>query len=93
MTGNDIERLKALAGVSITETITNEIVDRAELTDIDDVSKRLMHCKKALSIANTLPDAADRKKWKSAALANLNRVRAALTKLSKEIEQDIASAK
>jgi hypothetical protein len=82
----DLTRIKHLAG--ITESQLDEIVDTTELVDLDDVQRRLTHCKKALSIANTLPDPADRKKWKGAALSNLNRVRAALNRIAKQIEQD-----
>lgn len=85
---NDLSRIMELAGV---ESVTlNEIVSKEELVDLGDVEKRLGHCKKALAIANTLPDPADRKKWKGAALANLNRVRAALNRIAMEIEQEIA---
>jgi hypothetical protein len=82
----DLDRIKTLAGIQ--ESVITEIVDASELVDLDDVQRRLMHCKKALSIANTLPDPQDRKKWKGAALANLNRVRAALNRIVKQIEQE-----
>lgn len=88
MNQHEIDRIKLLAGI-LSESELNEIVNKDELVDLEDVSKRLMHCKRALAIANTLPDPADRKKWKSAALSNLNRVRAALSRISKEIEQQV----
>ncbi len=84
----DIKRLQKLAGLD--ESILNEIVGKEELTDLDDVQRRLAHCKKAISIANTLPDPADRKKWKGAALGNLNRVRAALNRIVSQLEQENA---
>lgn len=90
----DLNRIRILAGmedIKLNESKINEIVNKDELVDFDDVSRRLMHCKKALSLANSLPDPADRKKWKSAALANLNRVRAALARISKNIEQEIST--
>jgi hypothetical protein len=83
----NISRIQELAGIDKTEL--SEIVSKEELVDFDDVAKRLMHCKKALAIANTLPDAADRKKWKGAALANLNRVRAALDRISQSLQKEI----
>jgi hypothetical protein len=82
-----LERIKQLAGIT-ESTAISEIVNREELTDFDDVQRRLAHCKKALSIANTLPDPADRKKWKGAVLSNLNVVRAALARIAKNIEAE-----
>ena len=61
-----------------------EIVNKADLVDLDDVIKRLIHCKKALSLANKLEDPADRKKWRGEALKNLNVVRAALERVAIE---------
>lgn len=82
----DLNRIKKLAGIQ--ESMLDEVVDSSELVDLDDVQRRLVHCKKALSIANTLPDPQDRKKWKGVALANLNRVRAALQRIARQIEQE-----
>lgn len=84
---DDLNRLMELAGVDSVKL--DEIVSKEELVDLDDVARRLQHCKKALAIANTLPDAADRKKWKGAALANLNRVRAALYNIVKDLVSEI----
>jgi ribosomal protein L12E/L44/L45/RPP1/RPP2 len=84
---DDLNRLMELAGVDSIKL--DEIVSKEELVDLDDVARRLQHCKKALAIANTLPDAADRKKWKGAALANLNRVRAALYNIVKDLVSEI----
>jgi hypothetical protein len=71
----------------VAEDTLNEIVSKEELTDIDDVIQRLQHCKRALSMANKLSDPADRKKWQGAALANMNRVRAALVRLIAQVEK------
>lgn len=84
---DDLQRIMELAGVESVQL--DEIVSKEELVDLDDVQKRLSHCKKALAIANTLPDEADRRKWKGAALANLNRVRAALNRIVSELEQEV----
>jgi hypothetical protein len=87
----DLSRIQELAGIN-TRTELDEIVSKDDLLnlDLDEITKRLQHCKKALAIANTLPDAADRKKWKGAALANLNRVRAALSSLSAALQKEIS---
>lgn len=88
---DDLIRMKELAGVlNLSEELNtlNEIVDKESLVDLADVERRLVHCRKALSIANTLPDPADRKKWKGAALANLNRVRAALNRIVAGLENE-----
>lgn len=85
----ELSRMKQLAGINESDEMVNEIVDMASLTDLEDVQNKLGHCKKALAMANKLPDPADRKKWKGAALANLNRVRAALKRITDQIERDI----
>lgn len=66
-----------------------EIVSKEELIDFDDVIRRLGHCRKALGLANGFKDPADRKKYKGLAMSNLNRVRAALTRLAEELKQDV----
>jgi hypothetical protein len=82
-------RLLELAGLNpnmyLAESYVSEVVDLTGVDDLDDLAKRLMHCKKALAIANSLPDPADKKKWKSAAFVNLNKVRAALQRISKQM--------
>lgn len=84
----DLQRMQKLAGIN--ESILSEIVSKEDLVDLDDVTRRLEHCKRAMAIASSLPDPADRKKWKSAAMANLNRVRAALNRIVKQLEQEQA---
>lgn len=81
-----LDRLKQLAGTPGEEL--DETVNRDELTDLDDIERRLKHCKRALGMANGLGDAADRKKWKGAALRNMNIVRNALNKLIASLEAE-----
>lgn len=83
-----------LASASMTEMqVINEMVSKEELTDIDDVIKRLQACKRALAIANTLPTKEEdgggkgRSYWKGQVFANLNRVRAALVRLEKDLKE------
>ncbi len=91
------DRLLVLAGVKkLTESdkvsdikYLLEAVDVSDIADLDDAARRLVHCKRALSIANTLPDEADKKKWKSAAMVNLNKVRSALVKFEKQIQKEL----
>lgn len=87
----NIDRLSKLAGIQ-PQAQLNEVVDASTLTSIPDVIERLEACKRALSIANRLPDSEDRKKWVRATFINFNKVRAALARLLKEEEGDVMPA-
>lgn len=86
----ELQRIQELAGIvtheKIDESFINEVVDVSEITDLEDAARRLQACKRALGIANSLPDEHGRQKWKRAALVNLNKVRGALSRIAKELE-------
>jgi len=65
-----------------------EVVDASQISDIDDAIKRMTHCKKALAIVNKFKDPADRKKWRSATMVNMNKVRGALKRIEKQLMAD-----
>lgn len=82
----DIKRTKQLAGLpsNDNEPFYRELTEVVQLSDdlsIEDLTRRLDACKRALSLVSKLPDPADRKKWLSATFVNMNKVRAALKRL------------
>jgi hypothetical protein len=88
----DVNRIRKLAGVSLTESIDfeddflTEVVDLSGPLTIEDLIGRLDACKRALSIASKFKDPADRKKWVSKVFVNLNKVRGALTRLINSLD-------
>lgn len=80
-------RLYELAGVSANETevlyaALMEVVQLPEPEDItiEDLVRRMEHCKRAMSLCAKL-QGADKKKWLSATFVNMNKIRAALKKM------------
>lgn len=94
----NIDRMKDLAGIPVHEetklyrTLT-EVVELPDNISMDELATRLDHCKKALSLANKLPDPADKKRWLSACFVNLNKVRASLQRMIAAIDAPIAPIK
>lgn len=83
----DTKRLMELAGLPANENdkFYEELMEVVQLPDpeditVEDLARRLDHCKRALSLAAKLPEP-DRKKWISACFVNLNKVRGALKKM------------
>lgn len=60
-----------------------EVVDLTSVKSIEDIIARLDACKRALSIANKLPEDQGRKKWISACFVNLNKVRGLMQTMMK----------
>lgn len=97
----DKQRLMELAGVERedTEVLYIQLLEFVQLPDpeditVEDLTRRLEHCKRAMSLANKLPDPADRKKWLSACFTNLNAVSDALKRMiSAQPDADIKPAK
>lgn len=90
----DIDRIRQLAGTtrvpakgeaSFYRELT-EVVEIPADISIEELGKRLDACKRALSIATTMQDPADKKKWVSATFVNLNKVRAALARMIKSMD-------
>ena len=88
---DSIDRLKQLAGIQLTESDLllqqlSEVVQLEGDLSLDDVQRRMDACKRALGIANTLPDPADKKKWVIAVFVNMNKIRAALSRIIKTMQ-------
>lgn len=90
----DLARTRQLAGMTRTPqqgegTLYRELTEVVEIPadiSMDELGKRLDACKRALSIATTMTDPADKKKWVSATFVNLNKVRAALQRMIKQMD-------
>jgi hypothetical protein len=90
----DLTRVRQLAGTTRTPeqgemTLYRQLVEVVELPadiSLDEISKRLDACKRALSIATTMQNPADKKKWVSATFVNLNKVRGAMQRMLKQME-------
>jgi hypothetical protein len=96
----DIDRIRQLAGTarvpakgeaSFYRELT-EVVEIPADISMEELSKRLDACKRALSIATTMQDPADKKKWVSATFVNLNKVRGALARMLKSMDGGAAPA-
>lgn len=59
----------------------NEVVQLPDDMTMDDAIERFDACRRALAIVNRMKDPADRKKWLSAVIVNMNKVRGALTQI------------
>jgi hypothetical protein len=96
----DIDRVRQLAGTTrVAEkgelTFYRELVEVVEIPgdiSMEELSKRMDACKRALSIATTMQDPADKKKWVSACFVNLNKVRAALARMIKNMDVQAPAA-
>jgi hypothetical protein len=88
----DMNRMTQLAGIKRVKFSDAEFEQLNETVEIEDnvtveqLQSRLDACKRALGIANSLPDPADRKKWVKAVFVNLNKVRSALQKMLNKME-------
>jgi hypothetical protein len=99
----DIQRIRQFAGMTPVENITesretkqlfkqlDEVVQLPGDLSLEDAIQRLDACKRALSIVNKLTDPADKKKWLSATFVNLNKVSAAVKRLTAAADQQPAA--
>lgn len=80
----DIQRLKGLAGVTLTETDTNPMLNEAVVipadTSIEQLEFMFDAARRAMGFVNKLKNPVDRKKHLSAVFANINKLRAALAR-------------
>lgn len=96
----DTTRIMELAGVPASEhdTLYEALTEVVQLPDpedisIDDLVRRMEHCKRALSLCAKLPEK-DRKKWLSAVFVNMNKIRGALQRmLAAQPNADVAPIK
>ena len=96
----DLTRIRQLAGTERVPTQgetalfkqLSEVVEIPADISTEELAKRMDACKRALSIATTMKDPADKKKWVSACFVNLNKVRAALQRMLKQMEPEMAPA-
>lgn len=85
----DIARTRQLAGIAPSKGETTlyreltEVVEIPQDVSMEELSKRMDACKRALSIATTMQNPEDKKKWVSACFVNLNKVRGALQRMMK----------
>lgn len=84
----DKNRLKSLAGMHTSvedaklERQLNEVVALPDDLSVEDAIQRLDACKRALALVNKMTDPVDKKKWLSKVFVNLNKVSAAVKRLS-----------
>lgn len=96
----DTTRMMHLAGVGANENdkLYEDLMEVVQLPDpenitIEDLVRRMDHCKRALSLCSKLPEK-DRKKWLSAVFVNMNKIRGALKRMiSAQPDADIAPIK
>lgn len=91
---DSLNRVKQLAGIPLEESdqhLMRQLNEYVELTSdisMEDLMRRMDACKRALGIANKLPDKADRLKWVSAVFVNMNKIRAGLKKAIEQMQQE-----
>lgn len=83
----NINAIRELAGLPSEDDLL-EVVQIPDDVSIEDLINRLDHCRKALALANKLPQP-DKKRALSMTMVNFNKVRAALQRLLKKEGIDI----
>ncbi len=87
----DMKRMREIAGIPVEDTtpLYESLMEVVQLPDdltLEDLVSRMDHCKKALSLCSRLKDPADKKKWLSATMVNMNKVRGALNRMIKKLD-------
>lgn len=82
----DMSQIKELAGIkpSADAQLLNEAVEIPANVTVEQVMAMFDAAKRALGLANKLKDPADKKKHMSVVLGGLNKIRAAIKRMSKE---------
>lgn len=78
-----VEDAYLLRELALESSVLYEVVQIPDDVTIEDLAQRLIHCSRALSLANKLP-AKDKKRALSMTMVNFNKVRAAYQRLLKK---------
>jgi hypothetical protein len=82
----NLQQLRELAGIKRNEDeiLLDEAIEIPENITLEEVNKMFDAAKKALGLANKLRDPDEKKKHMSQVMSGLNKIRAAVQKLSKQ---------